>query len=345
MLTLAELGLWRIHWIEVGTVPGFSVIFWILGLRMLANPVIEFRRARRRLYAITKTHVIVFEGNTKGSLKRLSRAYLSYFTKTQYANGLGTIQFTSTEKGQRLGDRPELTTFAFFESPNDVEDLLIAGAKDSALAEVHQTNSMAGGAPELESNPAFTVVQRELRSGERLVWCGSSNEHTEFEPKSFLLIAAGMVFVLGPGWMLYETIIKHVGQPGFYWEAWLMVPFFLLPIGIGVVATVAGVACLVSPLLLKKRLSNTFYALTTWRAIIVNDSQSRKVRSFFTQHMGHIQRTEGPNGLGNVTFAEGEPDSDGHATPRIGFIGIHDAQIVEALLRSMLKPQDNPESP
>ncbi len=255
--------------------------------------------------------------------------YLRLSPKSENADGIGSIKYSLNEAGQRAASRAVFSAFEAIRSPRIVEELLIA--------EVHETTLASSPAdidhfpPLLDdenSNPAFIAVQPELRVGERLLWCFQSIPKRRAAGSTIGGIAVGLTFAIGPGWMLYDAILKHVGQPGFYPEAWLLVPFFLLFIVIGIGIAVALILAARSPI-------PTYFAVTTWRAIIIDGGNSRKVQSFLPQHMTYLNLKIRPSGIGDITFAEEERDSDSGGTKQIGFMDVPNSNDVFHMMQTV----------
>lgn len=326
--TLSELGKWRIDWITVdgpGS-PVILVIFVVIGLRMLAHPMIRYRRARSRVYAVTSDHIIIFEPLSKVALTKISIAHIGYITKSEHGDGYGSIAYASTVAARLAGETPDRAGIEQIHVPAEVEQLLfslVAGSDTGA------PGMLAESQPEIRTHDltARNEILRELREGEQLIWYGRRVPNLQID-RDPIMVITGLIFVAGGCWGFFDKVLKHIDEPGFHWEAWLVAPFFAVFIILGALFALA-------PLFIRKQEASTYYAVTSQRAVIVCASSERTVKSFFPKDIETVKHVTNDEGLGDVTFADGELDTDGHPTPRIGFLNTPNSRKAESLLREM----------
>ncbi len=181
---------------------------------------------------------------------------------------------------------------------------------------------------------AQRTAQSELEAGENLLWVGQP------DPKRLALqglpIALfGIVFTAFAVFWIFNALNITSGMPrsgGFNFFPLFGIPFLL--IGLGLVS---------SPLWMHRKGSQTVYAVTNKRLLIITGGGSRSVQSFDDSSIGNIERVERSNGSGDIVFAQkvsNYRDSDGDSRTRIeriGFFGIPDVRSVEKLVRDVAR--------
>jgi hypothetical protein len=174
-----------------------------------------------------------------------------------------------------------------------------------------------------------TFVNEELLHGEHTVW------HGQPSPKSFSREALPM-FLFGIPWTIFSV-------------GWVAMSLFMTsgadsPIGIifplfGLPFVGIGIYLLASPFLKARKAGKTIYAVTDQRALIITlGYNSRNVTAYGPAEIQNIERTEKPDGSGDLYFrSDTSADSDGNAVSRkIGFLGIPEVRVVEMYIRDFL---------
>ena len=112
---------------------------------------------------------------------------------------------------------------------------------------------------------------------------------------------------------------------------------FLVPMlaVLGIIIT----AVVLMPVWARRMARQTLYALSNQRVITLQKGPfALHVRSFAREHLGNMQRTERPDGTGDLVFAQVHShDFDGHHQVRsIGLHGLDRVHEVEELIRATL---------
>jgi hypothetical protein len=183
-------------------------------------------------------------------------------------------------------------------------------------------------------------LNAELRPGETLVWTG--------RPVPALAARGAWIFSLVGGVMLIPMVVMAVVIGAIVAVVALLAksPCFLLvllPFFTVLLVIVALVALV--PFLARRHVKNTVYALTNLRAIIWQKGPfAFQVRSFAREQLLEFQRTERPDGTGDLIF-EQVPWHDGHGHQHlrtIGFTSIARVRDVEELIRATLLTPPSP---
>jgi hypothetical protein len=170
------------------------------------------------------------------------------------------------------------------------------------------------------------VVQRELDSGERLLWTGRPNPESAAAGSWGGVFVGGIMIAFAIFWMGGAS---QAGAP----------PFFS---AFGLIFIGAGLYAMASPFLTMSSASNTIYAITDRRILVIEDGATRKVQSYTADDIEHIERREKTDGSGDIIFAREryQRHHNGHShthTRDIGLWGVPNAREVERLLRENLK--------
>jgi hypothetical protein len=192
-----------------------------------------------------------------------------------------------------------------------------------------------------QSTPMLGIVQDELASDEKLLWCGKPTPQRAFWAASLIWFFAvpWTAFALFWMWMaagMASGMASGMGErtvsPGF--NVRFLFPLFGLPfvfIGLGLLST---------PFWAYRKAVKTVYGITNKRLLIIADTgKSRSVDSYGSDNIGDIKRTERPDKSGDLTFAQRTTkNSEGSQhTANISFIGVPEVRRVEELLRATFK--------
>jgi hypothetical protein len=169
-------------------------------------------------------------------------------------------------------------------------------------------------------------VDAELAPGEKLIWVGQPRPDLVMRA-AFFLVPFGIVFA---GFALVWILIAGLLSGG------LMVPC-------GLPFLAVGILLVASPVWLRRRARNTFYALTDRRAIVWEPGWrgSFTVRNYTGAGLGHMARTERSDGSGDLVFEEfttvnRSSNGTSSSTTRRGFLAIDKVREVEDLVRRTL---------
>jgi hypothetical protein len=206
-----------------------------------------------------------------------------------------------------------------------------------------------GASQALALTPDLRIqLENELRAGEKIVWTA--------QPRPGLYARAGWgLFIFAIPWTAF-AVFWMVMAGGGLWK-WLgasgdsparnapapsgpfkyfslCFPLFGLPF------VLIGVAMLAAPWWMRRRARKVIYALTDQRAIIFEAGMfgRQTIRSYDPDKLGSIERTQRPDGSGDLVFETLiTRDSEGaRQTTRRGFIGIESVKQVEETLRQTL---------
>jgi hypothetical protein len=186
-----------------------------------------------------------------------------------------------------------------------------------------------------QGSTALSVAGKELASGEKLVWADQPRAgalaRREF-PKALFGIpfTAFAVFWVFGAWHSTNQSTAH------------NTPFVIFPL-FGLIFVGIGLITLLSPLRARMKARSTFYAITAERLLIIEGRRSHRVTSFIPADIQQIERTERPDGSGDVVFRREFPPSRRNSlsfggnwsATRIGFFGVSDVRRVEASVRQL----------
>ncbi len=180
------------------------------------------------------------------------------------------------------------------------------------------------------------IIEPELEEGEQLLWLGAPSPKRMLIPSIFIF-GFGVVWTSSIGAIIavahsLEGPMQALG-PGRFLGDLCFVPFVLI-----------GFVMLFSPILLYRKARRTAYGITPNRVLVVVNGRSRKVRTYGPGEIGDIERTERPDGSGDLTFARRSyRDSDGdQRSQAIEFVGIPEVRSVERLLRDLFMSKPDP---
>lgn len=170
---------------------------------------------------------------------------------------------------------------------------------------------------------AHLTIQKELDSGERLIWAGSPRQGTVFKSSDIFMIPFSLLwggFAIFWEVMALQIPSNKAGTVGIFFPLF-GIPFVLIGLYI-----IFGRFIYDS----KKR-SKTFYGLTNHRAIIVSGLFGKSVKSLNLKTMSDVSLSENANGYGTIVFGQenqmmsmfmggGFPGMGGSSTPKFELI-------------------------
>ena len=199
-----------------------------------------------------------------------------------------------------------------------------------------------------------SLLRDEIPQGERVKWVGTP------QPRSgFLWIT--LPLVLFAVFDVAFALFWMAGAAGVFDGVGPMRAERLIFAAFGIPFLLVGIAMLMSPLLLRRRLQksaeNTLYVVTDRRAVVFNGgyygsgglamliagiirfaNPGIKVQSYTPDRLQNIERTEREDGTGDVLFGESEVNyevNDRPATLRTGFYSITDVREADRLLKEL----------
>jgi hypothetical protein len=187
----------------------------------------------------------------------------------------------------------------------------------------------------LFNHELHNVVQPDVEPNEQILWVGQPNP-ARMAVESIGSFLFGIVWT----WFTISFIMSWMGPsgssmwPGGIWGfGGLAFYIFMAPF------LIIGLAMLASPLFSYLQGLRTFYAVTNKRILIIETGKSRKVQSYGEGDVGSLERTERPDGSGDLAFAKHySKDSDGDQRTRdIKFVGIAQVRSVENIIRDVFK--------
>jgi hypothetical protein len=143
-----------------------------------------------------------------------------------------------------------------------------------------------------------TSVQRELTSGERLLWEGRPRGGVKLRGSDFFLIPFSLLW--GGFAIVWESMALFV-VPKNNPAGWVF-PLFGIPF------VLAGLYIIFGRFIVDAKMrARTEYALTNRRAIIISGLFARKVRSINLQSTPEITLSEKNDGSGTIAFGAAQP--------------------------------------
>jgi hypothetical protein len=153
----------------------------------------------------------------------------------------------------------------------------------------------------------------ELKPGESLTWVG--------QPKPGRFMKSGF-----GAWLFFIP-----------WTAIIMINTEDIFSPLGLFFLLFGLGGLCSPFWLRRKATSTIYAITDQRSLSIEGAMSITVRSYFGSDIAGIERTEHPDGSGDLVFLTeryGDSDADRH-TGQQGFLAIDDVWHVQQLIEKL----------
>ena len=180
---------------------------------------------------------------------------------------------------------------------------------------------------------ARAAVERELASGEHLIWFDRPRPWALARrdlPKSLFGIPFTAFAIFWVSAAYFGT--SHAKESG---------PFEFFPL-FGVPFIAVGLGLLLSPLWSVLKARSTIYAITDERLMIIEGLRIRRVTSYTSADIQQIERTERRDGSGDVVFRRELPLGRRNSisfgsfnATRIGFFGVADARRVETSVRQL----------
>ncbi len=205
-----------------------------------------------------------------------------------------------------------------------------------------ETNPKLSSPDEAHEAEARAQLERELEAGETLRWCSRANvEALVQRAREATSFGTGFLVAAIVWTVLSGLFAMSVGGWAFFWPAW------------GLVLCGFAVWIRRAPSRARLEAASTFYGVTDRRAIVIEGTLKRSVRSWRPGEptsspntrkrnlnpatLTSIKQTQSPDGTGDVLFAEvgtvGKSGSVHWAT--IGFYGVRDPGHVASLLREI----------
>jgi hypothetical protein len=177
--------------------------------------------------------------------------------------------------------------------------------------------------PELEEK-----VERELESGERIVWMEQPI------PRYFTAMSTG-AFLFAIPWTAF-AVFWICGASGFKVPDFSKGGFSFFPL-FGVPFVLIGLGMLSSPFWARRKALKTVYVITDRRAITIDGGWTTTIRSYPPERLQNVCRKEKRDGTGDVILAERVwSGTEGRQqTQDLGFLNISDPKTVEQMLRKL----------
>jgi hypothetical protein len=182
------------------------------------------------------------------------------------------------------------------------------------------------------------IIQKELDSGERLLWAGTPKQGVIFRGSDIFMVPFSLLW--GGFAIFWEIMVLQIPSEK-AGAVSIVFPLFGIPFVLIGLYLIFGRFIYDS----KKR-AKTFYGLTDQRAIIVSGLFSRGVKSLNLKTMSDVSLSEKANGYGSIVFGQenqmmsmfmggGFPGMGGSTTPK--FELIENAKQVYNQLRAQQK--------
>ncbi|HEY0074729.1 MAG TPA: hypothetical protein VGB77_11545 [Abditibacteriaceae bacterium] len=189
-------------------------------------------------------------------------------------------------------------------------------------------------------NSESSLVQGELDSGERLLWTARPNPGRVSQQNigGFfvgIFVTGFAIFWMSSAFWMQSQSSQHFGpSSGPPLEG--IFPFF------GLIFVGFGLYMMASPFVGAAKASNTIYAITDKRILVIENSTTRTVKSYGPNDIQNVERREQSDGSGDIIFAREQyfTHHNGHRharTREIGLWGIPNAREAERLIRENLK--------
>ena len=173
-------------------------------------------------------------------------------------------------------------------------------------------------------------LSQELDSDEKLLWSGRPSP-SDAASRGCVTSIFGLFFTgFALFWMSGAFWITRQGPRDFGPPGSSLFPLF------GLIFVFVGLAMVFAPLFNSNKASQTIYAVTDRRLLILEGSGAQ---TFLPSELERLERRGGENGRGDVIFArELRRGAKGRAyTHEIGFFGIENPREVERLIRQHLQ--------
>jgi len=179
----------------------------------------------------------------------------------------------------------------------------------------------------------FSLAQRELVAGERVVWAGRPNPAALARTR-WPVAAAGLFFTLFSLFWLSMVV-----QIPFFRDDGPPLGFALIFPGVGLVMLGIGMAMLASPIWYLRKANRMAYAVTDGRVLII---EPRRLQSFEPDDIQQLVRVDRHGGKGDLIFREEQANAmlamytfGATANRKIGFFGVADVRAAEDAIRNL----------
>jgi hypothetical protein len=148
------------------------------------------------------------------------------------------------------------------------------------------------------NNPA-SALERELSSGERLIWSGQPRRGIRLRASDAFLIPFSSLWC---GFAIFWEVMALTATAKGGGPVALVFPLF------GVPFVLMGLYLVFGRFIVDARMREcTFYGITSERIIIVSGLFSRRTKSLNLRTLSDISLTERPDGSGTITFGPTHP--------------------------------------
>ena len=148
------------------------------------------------------------------------------------------------------------------------------------------------------SNPA-SGIERELSSGERLVWSGQPRRGIRLRASDAFVIPFSILWC---GFAIFWEVMALTATAKGGGPIALVFPLFGLPF------VIVGVYFVFGRFLVDARVrERTFYGITSERIVIMSGLFGRRTKSLNLRTLSDISLTERPDGSGTITFGPTHP--------------------------------------
>ncbi len=177
---------------------------------------------------------------------------------------------------------------------------------------------------------ARQIAQREIDADEEILWAGRPNP-ARMSTRTLPVLLFGIPFTAFAVFWIVNAYNMGNSGPSFGPGGGIggFFPLFGIPF------VLVGLGMLLSPLIAFHKGTQTVYAITNRRALIIEAGNSRSVKSYPFSNMDNLERVENADGSGDIVFLrETRRGSKGRTyTEPIGFFGVPEVRAVERMLR------------
>jgi hypothetical protein len=184
----------------------------------------------------------------------------------------------------------------------------------------------------MRETDARQVAERELESGENILWVGWPDPSASMKSGIPLVLFGIPWTAFALFWMWGASGFGHPQNPASSGPM-LAFPLFGLPF------VLIGVGLLSTPYWMAQRAKQSTYAITNRRIMMIQAGKTKSVQSFYAKDIDDLQRTERVDGSGNLIFAQRATINSNNQTQMntSQFIGIPNVRDVERLVRETFK--------
>lgn len=182
-------------------------------------------------------------------------------------------------------------------------------------------------------------INQELKRGEVVRWAGQPNLEKFISTAKAGRFLIWLFFIPWTAFSMFWIAgaagfkIPDFSEPSFQ----LFFPLFGLPfLFIGI----CGLALpFWLPVYLKNKAANIIYVITNLRAIIVDGDKSIKYKSYYPRQLQNMERTENPDGSGNITLTKNTDTETGinKNLKADSFLAIENVKKVASLLEDLAR--------